>query len=518
MRTTALLLSFLPTVVGKSHIWVLGDSWAEGSFNQIATSCSGATVTNHGVGGSTADQWATTTTGEFSLNPPALATHVWLSVGGNDFLGECKVPSDMAANMAGVIARIHTALPNIPILLFGYTVPSGGYAGDDPSETACATPSATTPLATIIRQAADADSGTTWVNIAGTLGGNADTETRSSTAYYGDAIHPNVAGYAKLFELPAVQQFFECIETTPSPTSSPTSEGNGGGGGEGDAESSVGGGGSSPCFGRSVHACRAYTVATLAATAWESCYGTVLVRVAERVPMTSLVAGDAVLTTTANGALAWTRVVVNQHRAVGPTSPMVRVEYDSGHGGGSLELTPDHVMHLDDKFAPARDVRPGDRFSPNTTVTLVGHTHTSIINPVTTSGTILAAGATGDPVLSSVYGEWIAAYMLGVTVFPLPVSLSSYLAFVFPAHVQAYYDTWLERANAGRGTIDAAMHAVPTGAMPLVAAAADVVLAVGLGVFALSLKLPLGIGVAVGVAALRRLVKSLRHDPVCTRL
>ena len=75
--------------------------------------------------------------------------------------------------------------------------------------------------------------------------------------------------------------------------------------------------------------------------------------------------------------------------------------------------------------------------------------------------------------------------MLNVHVYPLPVSLSSLLSYLFPAHVQAYYDGWLESSNAGRRRIMAAMRVLPSVAMPSVVAAADLFFAVGLAAFAL---------------------------------
>ena len=63
---------------------------------------------------------------------------------------------------------------------------------------------------------------------------------------------------------------------------------------------------------------------------------------------------------------------------------------------------------------------------------------------------IVAAGATGGPVVSSAYPEWIATYMLEQNngYYPLPVSMSNALAYLFPATAQAYWDEVLEHAFA----------------------------------------------------------------------
>ena len=80
---------------------------------------------------------------------------------------------------------------------------------------------------------------------------------------------------------------------------------------------------------------------------------------------------------------------------------------------------------------------------------------------MTVSGMIIAAGATGGPVISSAYPEWIAEYMLEQNngYYPLPVSMSSMLAYLFPATVQAYWDEVLEHAFAAN---QKALNAIPT--------------------------------------------------------
>ena len=84
------------------------------------------------------------------------------------------------------------------------------------------------------------------------------------------------------------------------------------------------------------------------------------------------------------------------------------------------------------------------------TVTAVSRGVASIVNPLTTNGLIVAAGPTGRPVVASTYPEWIAGYMLNVAVFPLPVSFSNLLAYLFPVNMQAFYDEILEGAFEAR--------------------------------------------------------------------
>jgi len=119
---------------------------------------------------------------------------------------------------------------------------------------------------------------------------------------------------------------------------------------------------------------------------------------------------------------------------------MVRIT----HTGGSLTLTPDHVLSLDDQWLPARLAQAGTRLSNGAIVHSVSATTQGIINPLTSTGTILA-----DGVLASVYPEWIASHMLSSTVYPLPLSACNILAAAFPQSAQAFYDAALEPIFAG---------------------------------------------------------------------
>ena len=120
---------------------------------------------------------------------------------------------------------------------------------------------------------------------------------------------------------------------------------------------------------------------------------------------------------------------------------MVNIEYSDN---ATLSLTPDHMLLVDGKFAAARHVIPGSILTPNASVKRVYGSTEAIISPVTVSGTVLAAGATGPPLVASVYPEWISDWMLATRVYPLPLSLSAALAYLFPLNVQRFYDVSLE--------------------------------------------------------------------------
>ena len=117
-----------------------------------------------------------------------------------------------------------------------------------------------------------------------------------------------------------------------------------------------------PCFGRDTTACRATDAAASPLAAFEACYGRGDTAVATRVPMTELVAGDVVLSVDADLKRVLSRVIVNQHVHSPAVSPMVRLEYE----GGSLSLTPDHVLMADGAYVPACRLSPGAHWAVST--------------------------------------------------------------------------------------------------------------------------------------------------------
>jgi len=154
------------------------------------------------------------------------------------------------------------------------------------------------------------------------------------------------------------------------------------------------------------------------------------------VPMSSLVAGDLVLADETSSA----RVIVNQHLPSDAVSSMVTLH----HIGGALTLTEDHVLILEGRWTPAREATPGSLLSNGNAISRVTATRDGIVNPLTTAGTILANG-----VVASCYPEWIASHMLSSQVYPLPLSASNLLSYLFPLSTQAFYDGALEPFFAG---------------------------------------------------------------------
>jgi hypothetical protein len=195
------------------------------------------------------------------------------------------------------------------------------------------------------------------------------------------------------------------------------------------------------CFSRATTACRVHDATATPAAAFAACFfpeGDTTT--ASRVAMVELVAGDIVLSADAAHDPVLARVIVNQHAQSSSQSPMLTIE----HTNGTLELTPDHVLLVDGEFVAARYAKQGSILEPSARITSIGTGAAGFINPLTSNGRILAAGVTGLPVVSSTYPEWIAHWMLSTTLYPLPISLSNLLSYLFPASVQAFYDSYLE--------------------------------------------------------------------------
>ena len=246
--------------------------------------------------------------------------------------------------------------------------------------------------------------------------------------------------------------------------------------------------------------CKLVDANTSPSAAFSACFGDASAA-AERVLMADLRAGDVVLSTPTEA----TRIIVNEHVVMEETSPMLTI----AHADGELKLTPDHVLLVDGAFKPAREAAVGATLSSGSRVEHVTASAGGIINPITTSGRVLAAGKIGMPVVASVYGAWIADYFLDVATYPVPYSLGSGLSYAFPELVQAYHDAWLEPAfmSSFKG-LDAISASAPSAVVGLVVVGLDVALAAGLGAYALATNLATAVAVAAvavaAAAALRR--------------
>mmetsp|Transcript_26176 Transcript_26176/g.43309 ORF Transcript_26176/g.43309 Transcript_26176/m.43309 type:complete len:497 (-) Transcript_26176:358-1848(-) len=249
---------------------------------------------------------------------------------------------------------------------------------------------------------------------------------------------------------------------------------------------------SDPCFARTdTHACLLHGEGVTAASAFSQCFLGHEQTTANRVLMSSLKAGDIVL----SDAQHATGVVVNQHARVERAAQMLTLH----HSGGQLTLTPDHVLYLDGAWLPARAAKAGSRLSNGLKVTAITFGTQAIINPITASGSILAAGPNDQPIVAATANEWLSDILLSG--YP-KYTLSFKLASAYPALVQAYYDAVLEPFfTLAVPRLKQIKTALP---MPVLASGlvvGDVLLAVGLFAFSFG-KLALAAAVVAGLVPL----------------
>jgi len=75
----------------------------------------------------------------------------------------------------------------------------------------------------------------------------------------------------------------------------------------------------------------------------------------------------------------------------------------------------------------------------------VQHLKDGVVNPLTTSGRILASAATGLPIVASHAPEWLAPHLLSPSgLFLTRNSLAAFLSNLFPVHIQTFYNSNLE--------------------------------------------------------------------------
>lgn len=214
-----------PITTDEGAILVLGDSWASLSGNYAANICGPSTtrpMQNDGISGSTAEEWADKRMGVESIeNARYEYTHVWLSIGGNDFLDskcDMSIADETAANVVNVIKQVVDASrgeaaigevafkEDIKILYFGYSIPSQDVCGQG------RTASLFTQISEIIFEAIR---NSHYADYVTTLDFSDEFVTSESSplsnpGYFDDAIHLNEGGYIKLFSNYNVLRFFDC--------------------------------------------------------------------------------------------------------------------------------------------------------------------------------------------------------------------------------------------------------------------------------------------------------------------
>ena len=168
------------------------------------------------------------------------------------------------------------------------------------------------------------------------------------------------------------------------------------------------------CFAKEVGtACLVYGEAT-PAEAFEQCHGPASATSARLVLMKDLVPGDRVLTADEDGALAMTRVVVNQHSTRSDGAAMLTLHT----ANGGVSVTPTHALFVDGALVAASEATVGSSLlsasgnKPMAVTQITIAKHVDVINPVTAAGTILASDGQGPPVLAASHPIWVATLLL----------------------------------------------------------------------------------------------------------
>jgi len=190
----------------SANVLIVGDSMGEFSTNVLETFCSGSTVKNAALGGTTAAQWAT-------YNEDVVAgcggsyDYVWISLGGNDLLGSpgCGMSaSELQSLVSSAITNIKTNIAPgaTKYLTTCYCQPQGPEEGS-----ACNTPQLVSKLCDGIKAASDADPDVEYVPSLDACGGS--STQFSNPGYFEDQIHLNKRGYCKFFTRPAIQSLLQ---------------------------------------------------------------------------------------------------------------------------------------------------------------------------------------------------------------------------------------------------------------------------------------------------------------------
>lgn len=203
-----LIWSLFGKIALGANVLVVGDSWASRSLDYLSDVCAETSVVNRGEDGSTAYHWGQGSKARdaFSSVHGSGYSHVWLSVGGNDFLGlGCSLGLPMLSSVIGsALQKVKAAAPSgITILMTGYSTPSGQL-----NHGSCTSFAALAILNEAVKAACQGEPACKFVDVTDACGGS--SSSYSDVKYFTDAIHLNQQGYYRIFRLPGVQQVLGC--------------------------------------------------------------------------------------------------------------------------------------------------------------------------------------------------------------------------------------------------------------------------------------------------------------------
>lgn len=193
--------------VTSFKVLILGDSMAQFSGQSLATYCSGATVFNGGIGGTTADEWGSTmphlldavggaNCGSTLSN--SAGDKIWLSIGGNDVMGSkgCAMTSEtLTPKVASALSKVSEKAPGVPIVMTGYP------QLNQPEEGSVCDLKFVPRINAGVKKACEAHNtgGNSCTYIDSLLWMEGNTTAFSCRGYFRDGIHLNGRGYCQFW-------------------------------------------------------------------------------------------------------------------------------------------------------------------------------------------------------------------------------------------------------------------------------------------------------------------------------
>lgn len=199
------------------------------------------------------------------------------------------------------------------------------------------------------------------------------------------------------------------------------------------------------------------------------------------------------------------------------------------------------MLLLDGALAPAHTVQPGSRIhlglaptsaeaqhaatNASVAITRVERHVGGVVNPITSTLTMLVGGPEGPPALAATYGEWATPWVtatadLGPFFGALgPMPLARIIATLAPQAAQAYHDRVLEplfppSEKSLRPPLAALVRATPAALRSIALPAADLIIGGGFALYAAAAAarhVGTALAAAAAVLALRRRSKRRRR-------
>lgn len=203
----------------STKILLVGDSNAEFMGQTLETFCADSHVTNAGIGGTTAEEWASYALEDIPVECGAsdLWDVVYISLGGNDMLesGCSLTANELLPIMERAIENIVTQL--VPgasrYILTGYCMPFSSEE-ETGSESGCGDPANYIALSDAVKTLSANNVGIASgsslevIDSISVCGGS--STSFSNGEFFQDPIHLNAKGYCKVFSQSAVQSAMLC--------------------------------------------------------------------------------------------------------------------------------------------------------------------------------------------------------------------------------------------------------------------------------------------------------------------